>query len=73
MFGTVVELQRIQALAAVVVGLTLRAQLLVNSAWLIHLIGDKAPPTARDGGEWLSRRCYPHSCNRGVNYGLRGS
>ncbi len=41
-----------------------RAQLLKKSAWLLHLIGNKAPPAARDSNEvagTLNQRCYPYT------------
>ncbi len=43
-----------------------RAQLLKKSAWLLHQIGDKAPPTALDRSEiarTLNCHCYPHPEN----------
>ncbi len=53
-----------------------RAQLLKKSAWLLHLIGDKAPPTALDSSEvarTVNRRCYPHIGNDGHNWCLSSS
>ncbi len=38
--------------------------MLTKRAWVLHLIGDKASPAARDGSEVvraLNRRCYPPS------------
>ncbi len=35
-----------------------------NSAWLLHIIGDKASPAARDSSEVtraLTQRCYTHT------------
>ncbi len=32
-------------------GIAPRAQLLKKSAWLLHLIGDEAPPAAHDSSE----------------------
>ncbi len=43
-----------------------RAQSLKKSAWLLRLIGDKAPPATGDSSEaarTLNRRCYPHIGN----------
>ncbi len=46
-----------------------RAQLLKKSAWLLHLVSDKAPPAAHDSNEvacafnWC---CYPHTGNEGL-------
>ncbi len=40
-----------------------------KSAWLLHQIGDKAPPAARDSSEVarpLNRRCYPHTGDGGL-------
>ncbi len=40
--------------------------MLKNSTWLLHLIGDKAPPAARNSSEvvrTLKQRCYPHTGN----------
>ncbi len=40
------------------------ARLLKNSAWLLHKIGNKASPTARDSSEVtraLTQRCYTHT------------
>ncbi len=44
-------------------GIAPRTQLLKKSARLLHLIGDKAPPAARDCSEVpraFDQRCYPH-------------
>ncbi len=45
------------------------AQLLKKSAWLLHLIGDKASLAARA----LSRRCYPHTGSGGHRWCLGSS
>ncbi len=50
-------------------GVAPRVQLLKKSAWYLHLIGDKAPPAARDSSEVaraLNRRWYPHVWNCGL-------
>ncbi len=39
-----------------------RAQFLKKSGWPLRLIGDEAPPTARDSNEFgrtVNRCCYP--------------
>ncbi len=50
--------------------------MLKMSAWLLHLIGDKAPPVARDSGEVArayKQRCYSHSGNVGHSWCLNSS
>ncbi len=45
--------------------------MLKTSAWLLHLIGDKAPPAARDSSEVarsLRQRCYPHTGSDGQSW-----
>ncbi len=42
------------------------AQLLKNSTWLLHIIGDEAATAAHDSSEvarTLNGRCYPHTGN----------
>ncbi len=53
-----------------------RAQFLMESAWLLYYIGDKAPPASRDSSEVegvLTRRCYPHTGNGGRRWCLSSS
>ncbi len=38
------------------------------SAWLLHLIGDKAPPALE-----VTPRCYPHTGNDRYSWGLSSS
>ncbi len=52
-------------------GIALRAQLLKESAWLLHLIGDKAPLATRDSSGLLC--CYPHTGHGGLNCCLSSS
>ncbi len=50
--------------------------MLKKSARLLNLIGDKAPPSARDSGEVarsLSRGCYPHTGKGGHSWCLSSS
>ncbi len=57
-------------------GMAPRAQLLKKSAWLLHLIGDKAPPVACDSSEVArtsNRRCCPHTGNGGHSWYLSSS
>ncbi len=56
--------------------MSLRAQLLKRCAWLLHLIGDEVPPSARDNSavaRALSRRCYLHTGNGGLSWCLTSS
>ncbi len=58
-------------------GIALRIELLLKDAWLLHLIGNKAPSVARDisseVARTLNRRCYPHTGNGGHGKCLSGS
>ncbi len=50
--------------------------MLKMSAWLLHLISDKAPPAARESSEVarpLKQRCYPHTGNGGHRWCLSSS
>ncbi len=50
--------------------------MLKKSAVLLHQIGDKAPPAARDSSAVacsLNRRCYPHTGNGGHRWCLSSS
>ncbi len=56
-----------------VVIVTVEDLLLKKSAWLLHEIGDKAPPVARDSSDVaraLNQRCYPHTGDGGHSWGL---
>ncbi len=51
-------------------------QLGKKSAWLLHLIGDKAQPAARGSSKvacTLNRRYYPHTGNDGFSLCLSSS
>ncbi len=50
--------------------------MLKKSAWLLHLIGDKAPPAARDRSEVArakNQRCHPHTRSDGHGWCLSSS
>ncbi len=50
-----------------------RAQFLMKSAWLLRLIGDEAPPSARDSNEFgrSVNRCYYPRLNLVAAYPVR--
>ncbi len=57
-------------------GLAPGAQLLKKSTWLLHLIGDKAPPAVRDSSEVtraVNRHCHSHTRNGGHSWCLSTS
>ncbi len=48
----------------------------MSSAWLLHIIGDTAPPAAHDSIEvarTLNEHCFPHTGNGGYSRRLRSS
>ncbi len=57
-------------------GIAPRAQLLMKSAWLLHLIGDRAPTAARNNDEVaraLNQRCDLQTGNSGHSWCSRSS
>ncbi len=57
-------------------GIAPKPQFFKKNAWLLRLIGDKTPHTARDRSEvasTLNRRCYPHTRNGGHSWCLNSS
>ncbi len=53
--------------------MTVEALLHKKSAWLLHEIGDKAPPATYDSSDVaraLNQRCCPHNGDGGHSWGL---
>ncbi len=68
--GTVM-VRRMSSISYYCLGIALRAQLPKKNAWLLHLIGDKAPLATRDCSGLLC--CYPHTGHGGLNCCLSSS